>query len=201
MKSLSLTISFAIIALSAMAQDRSDAAAKEALAKFAKLQEVQPSKNQNLGDPSVWRLGTPIKTAIIPLDKLREYKAGDPATQVIQANENILIYPVINSRTQQVITAITLENTKGSWKATSFGRETAVARKIDSLKAGDKDFTLVKLLAFNLNFLSYSDGGTLQFVPLQDDKERGITIGRPIPAAQLIDRYVQAAKAYNGLPL
>lgn len=199
MKPLLLTISFVTVTLFTMAQDQQGVVARNALNTFKQLQSVQPNKDAAMRDTALWVLGSPVKTAIIPLDKLKEYKTGQAANELIMDIDK-LIYPVINSRTKQVISSITIEKNKEKWVASSFGRETNVVQKIDSIGGGDKDYKLVRILAFNLNFLSYQEGNITQFIPLQDDRERDIVQGRPVVAEKILERYVKPAIEYNGLP-
>ena len=66
---------------------------------------------------------------------------------------------------------------------------------------GTHTYRFVKIQAFHLRFLSYTDQSTLMFVPLQEDSAREILKGRPSPAASVLEKYVQAANNYNGLPM
>ena len=201
MKYLLLTSAFAVATLFSMGQNQRDAAAQQALRSYKQLLAVQPDKNTNMGDTALWILGTPLKTAIVPLDKLKEYKAGDPAKDLIMNNDNVVIFPVINSRSRQVVSAITVERKGEKWMPASFGKEKNILEKIDSIGGAERNYTLVKILAFNLNFLSYEESGTVQFIPLQDDRQRDIVQGRPLPAEKILERYVKPANDYNGLPL
>ena len=200
MKTLLFSFALIIISVNIMAQDRRDAVAQQALSTYKQLQAAQPTKNENVGDTALWTLGSPVRTAIVQLDKLREYKPGDPAKNLIMQSEKV-IYPVINSRTKRVAGSIALERKQDNWVASSFGRETGELQKKDSLGGAQRDYTLVKILAFNLSFLAYEEGGTTQLIPLQDDRERDIVRGRPVAAEKIFERYVKAANEYNGLPL
>ena len=201
MKHLLFTCAFTIATLFSMGQDQRSAAAQQGLRSYKQLLAVKPDKNVNMGDTALWILGTPLNTAIVPLDKLKEYKAGDPAKDLIMNNDNVVIFPVINSRSRAVVSSITIERNRERWMPASFGREKNVLQKIDSIGGAERNYTLVRILAFNLNFISFEEGGNLQFIPLQDDLQRDIVQGRPLPAEKILERYAKPARDYNGLPL
>lgn len=201
MKRLLLTITMAAATLISMAQDQRDVAAQNALLTYKKLLTVQPDKDVTLRDTANWILGDPIKTAIVPLDKLKEYKAGDPVKDLVMNNDNVVIFPVINGSSRRIVSAVTLERKGETWVATSLGKEKNILQKMDSIGGAERNYTLVKILAFNLNFLAYDEGGNMQFIPLQDDRQRDIIAGQPILAGKVLERYVKVANQYNGLPL
>src|SRR5690606_26342704 len=108
MKTLLFSFALIILSVNIMAQDRRDAVAQQALSTYKQLQAAQPTKNENVRDTALWTLGSPVRTAIVQLDKLREYKPGDPAKNLIMQSEKV-IYPVINSRTKRMAGSIALE--------------------------------------------------------------------------------------------
>lgn len=73
--------------------------------------------------------------------------------------------------------------------------------KVDSVRMTINNFKIVRIPAFNLSFISYQEGNTLQFIPLKSDLQRNIVQGRPVAAEKILESYVQAANEYNGLPL
>ena len=91
---------------------------------------------------------------------------------------------------------------KDQWAATRFGADRdALQEAAATLAQQNRAYKLVKIQAFHLAFLSYSEGGNTLFVPLQDDQEKEIVRGRAVNAGVILEKYVKAANEYNGLPL
>jgi hypothetical protein len=200
MRTLLIAIYLIIFSIQAMAQDQRDIVAQQALQSFKKLLVLQPKQDVTAADTAVLALGTPVSTAIIPLDRLKAYKAGQPASTVIMDVDR-LIYPVVSTRTKQVVSSISIERNKERWAAASFGTDKTELQKADSVKGHINNYRLVKILAFNISFIASEEGGSaLQFIPLNDDPQRNIIAGRPIAAEKVLEMYVDAANKYNGLP-
>ncbi len=191
-------------ALIAMAQNPTNDAADKGLATFKKLALLQPSKENpvNAADTSSLRLGTPLQTQIVPLDKLKAYKAGDATGPVITAIDEI-VYPVINTRTNRIAGSVTVGKTKETWTAIRFGAENQLLQESAAgfLVQNDRKYSLVKILALQLSFLSYEENGNTLFIPLQNDANKNIPVGRAVEAKAVLNTYAQELINYNGLPM
>jgi len=152
--------------------------------------DIQP------GDTSQLFLGAPIRVGIVPLDKLRSYKSGQSAKELI-TDINKMIVPVLKSN-RTVVSSISTEMINNKWVVSGFGIDEQVSQKIDSINNASRK--LVRILSLRLDFLSFEDATGLNFIPLQDDRERNILIGRPLKAETVLLAYVKAANDYNGLP-
>ncbi len=201
MKRFTLTILSVIFILFAMAQDQQTEIAAQALKNYKQLLRVQPDNESKalLQDESLLILGAPLSTSIIPLDKLKLYRQGQPVNQIVTKIDR-LVYPIINSRTKKVVNSLSIEKSKDKWVISSFGTDKKIAEKISEYGKGISNFEIVRIPAFNLSFISYQEGGTLRFVPLQDDRQKEIVQGRAQMAENIVLAYVNAANEYNGLP-
>lgn len=102
-----------VLTLPAMAQDQRDAVAQKALQSFKQLIAIQPNKSDEIitGDTALLAIGSPVATAIIPLDRLKVYKAGQPASGLIIDIDRV-IYPIIDSRTKKSLVLLVLKKIK-----------------------------------------------------------------------------------------
>jgi len=188
-----------------MAQDQQqEAAASTGLGKFKKLSQLSPNKEKLFAaaDTGNLQLAAPLATAIVPLDKLKQYKTGQPATDVI-TNMDELVYPVVNGQSKKLSGTMTLAKVGGRWSAARFNADKEILQDSAALliSQGSVSYKLVKILPFHVSFLSFTDSGGLEFIPLQEDRERDLHLGRPVKAELVLEKYVKAANDYNGLPM
>lgn len=186
-----------LLSVSTMAQTRPNIDTEKALQTLKKLIAAQQFRDQSLPAPDTSNLmvGEAINVSFVPLDKLRAYKDGTPAKGLI-TDLNQVIIPVINRRTQAVVSTLTAELVKDKWTVSGFGADKTIAQTAVSLQGK----RLVRILALKLDFIGVEEGGSFKLIPLQDDKERQLVIGRAVDASVVFKAYVQAANDYNGLP-
>jgi hypothetical protein len=203
MRYLFLCILTCIIPQLMIAQIEQNIAAAHGLEKYKKLILLQPRKENQLtaSDTASLILGQALPTAIVPLDKLKGYKAGQPAETVI-SDINEVIYPVIYGKDQTISGSVTLDRKGDQWTATRFGSDQKSLQDVAEYLVDKRhSYRLVKILAFHLSFLSYSDSGVEMFIPMQEDSGRAIFKGKAVPATSVLEKYVKAAQDYNGLPM
>jgi hypothetical protein len=203
MKSLYIIFVIGLLPIVIMAQDQKDIAASKGLEKFKKLTLLQRQKENlvNASDTASLALGQALQTAVVSLDMLKTYKSGQSAAALIK-DINEFIYPVVNGKNKAVSGTVTIGKKGEIWAATRVGADKQVMMAAaDSLGVPGRSYKLVKILALHLSFLSYTDGGAIMFIPLQNDAQRGITKGKTLTAEAALEKYVKAANDYNGLPM
>lgn len=187
-----------------MAQEQMETAASVGLGKFKRLGLLRPSK-ENLftaADTTNLQLGNPIQTAIVPLDKLKEYKEGQPASSFITDIDQY-VYPVVNGQSKRLSGTMTLAKVNERWSAIRFNAENLILQDSTSkfISQGSIRYKLVKILAFHASFLSYVESGNILFIPLMEDRERELFLGKSVKAEIVLEKFVKAANDYNGLPM
>jgi hypothetical protein len=191
-----------LLPLTMLGQEQLQSAAKAGLSKFRQLSQTVPGGEHGLAgsDTSILRLGQPVQTAIVPLNKLKDYKGQAPSTVIADVDE--FVYPVVKSTNSNVAGNITVSKAAGRWKAVRFNAEAEMLMDTAAglLSKPTRTYRLIKILVFHASFLSYSENGNLMFIPLQDDKARELFKGVPVKAEAAISKYVTAASRYNGLP-
>jgi len=184
-----------------MAQDQKDIAAREGLAKFKQLLLVQPQRDKPAIDTTNLTLGPSVPVAVVSLDKLKQYKAGEAAEGLISDIDEV-IFPVLDGRSKAVTSTLTIGRVKDRWMVTRFGADKdALQEAAATISQQNRAYKLVKIQAFHLSFLSYSEAGNMLFIPLQDDQEKEIVRGRAASAGAILEKYVKPANDYNGLPM
>ena len=98
---------------------------------------------------------------------------------------------------------MTIGKVKDQWAATRFGSEQQILQDsaVKFLSEAKQQYKLVKIQAFHASFLSYNEGGTLMFIPLQEDRARELFSVKAVRADLVLNKYVKAARDYNGLPM
>lgn len=200
MKHIIFLIATVFCSFLAMGQNQRDAAAEQGLRNYRQLITLQQPQNDSLKDLNSLSLGPSISTAIIPLDRLRKYTAGQAANAFIIESDRV-IYPIIDTRTNRITSTVTVEKTKDKWVPSAFGADKATAENLTLYTAGINNFKLVKIIALNLSFIGFEKDNVLQFIPMQNDPERNIVQGKAVAATKILETYVKAANDYNGLPL
>ncbi len=203
MKKIILYIFVATIPLTMMAQDPKNAAAAQGLEKFKQWLMLQPRKDHipSPADTVGLTLGNAVQTAIVPLDKLKQYQSGQPAEPLVNDVDEFT-YPVLSGGNKTVSGTLTVSKKGDQWTTSRLGADQqAIQDATEYLSVPGRSYRLVKVLAFHLRFLSYTDAGTLMFIPLQDDAGREISKGKTITAQSVLEKYAKAANDYNGLPM
>ena len=187
-----------------MAQEQMETAASVGLGKFKRLGLLQ-SSNENLftvADTTNLQLGNPIQTAIVPLDKLKQYIEGQPASSFITDIDQY-VYPVVNGQSKRLSGTMTLAKVNARWSAIRFNAENLILQDSTTkfIFQGSIRYKIVKILAFHVSFLSYIKSGNILFIPLMEDRERELFLGKPVKAEIVLEKFVKAANDYNGLPM
>ena len=187
-----------------MAQEQMETAASVGLGKFKRLGLLQ-SSNENLftvADTTNLQLGSPIQTAIVPLDKLKQYIEGQPASSFITDIDQY-VYPVVNGQSKRLSGTMTLAKVNARWSAIRFNAENLILQDSTTkfIFQGSIRYKIVKILAFHVSFLSYIKSGNILFIPLMEDRERELFLGKPVKAEIVLEKFVKAANDYNGLPM
>jgi len=187
-----------------MAQEQMETAASVGLGKFKRLGLLQPSK-ENLftaADTTNLQLGNPIQIAIVSLDKLKQYNEGQPASSFITDIDEY-VYPVVNGQSKRLSGTMTLAKVNARWSAIRINAENLILQDSTSKFISQESirYKLVKILAFHVSFLSYVESGNILFIPLMEDRERELFLGKPVKAEIVLEKFVNEANDYNGLPM
>jgi hypothetical protein len=204
MKNILLFLIFGFTPIFIMAQEQMETAASVGLGKFKRLGLLQHSK-ENLftaADTTNLQLGNPIQTAIVPIDKLKQYKEGQPASSFITDIDEY-VYPVVNGQSKRLSGTMTLAKVNARWSAIRVNAENLILQDSTSkfISQGSIRYKLVKILAFHVSFLSYVESGNILFIPLMEDRERELFLGKLVKAEIVLEKFVKAANDYNGLPM
>jgi hypothetical protein len=190
--------------ISLAAQEQMVTAASVGLGKLKRLGLLQPNKEKlfTAGDTSNLQLGNPVQIAIVPLDKLKQYKEGQSASRFITDIDEY-VYPVVNGQSKRLSGTMTLAKVNARWSATRFNAENLIIQDSTSkfISQGSIHYKLVKILAFHMSFLSFVESGNIFFIPLMEDRERDLFLGKPVKAEIVLEKFVNAANDYNGLPM
>lgn len=146
-------------------------------------------------------MGKPYQLYMVPVNKLKQYTAATPTTQMTEPTKRYL-YPITNSRTGKLVNAMWVDNVRNKWRVVSYGKNkdvTAMAEKQSSGNSGR--YFIVSIPAFSIDFVSYFEGSELMLIPITTDTKNKIESGRVYQARQVLATYAQSAKVYNGLPM
>lgn len=180
-------------------------AANQALATFRKLVTAQNFRDLGFESPDEVgsaALAPPMRTAMVKLDQLKTYKAGDDPNRLLNDLEKVY-YPVTVQ--DRVRSAITVEQANGRWRPTGFGPAN-LAKQIEQAKnasrdAADAQPVLVHVAPFNLYFVGHRVENRLMLTPAGDYSSFNLKAGATLPADQVFAALVPYAQQYNGLPL
>jgi hypothetical protein len=109
---------------------------------------------------------------------------------------------VVNGQSKRLSGTITLAKVNEHWSAIRFNAENLILQAPVSkfISQGSIRCKLIKIPVFHVSFLSYTESGNILFVPLMEDRERELFPGKPVKAEIVLEKFVKAANAYNGLP-
>jgi hypothetical protein len=180
-------------------------AANQSLATFRKLVNSQNYKElgfESADEVANASLGAPISTAMVNLEQLKAYKAGDDPNRLLN-NLDKVYYPVA---VQNVVrSTITVEQSNGRWRATGFGpanlaKQIDRARKTGAANANAQQL-LVHVAPFNLYFVGHRVEGKLMLTPVADYSTYNLKAGATLSADEVFNALVPFAQQYNGLPM
>jgi hypothetical protein len=204
MKNILLLLISGFMSIFLMAQEQMETAASAGLGKFKRLGLMQPNIENSftVADTTNLQLANPIQTSIVPLDKLKQYTEGQPASSIMTDIDQY-IYPVVNGQSKRLSGTMTLAKVNARWSAIRFNAENLILQAPVSkfISQGSIRCKLVKILAFHVSFLSYIESGNILFIPLMEDRERELFPGKPVKAEIVLEKFVKAANDYNGLPM
>lgn len=194
-----------------------NAAANNGLQKFKKLMIADPKTQANsflslsmmdsdnrtkirVIDTAKLEFGNPVITAIIRLDRLKEYKSGQPVSGFI-TDVGIVIYPIVDKKNKQIST-LTVEKNGEKWNASSFGIDNDLMKlSIPYLSEYKTSSKIIRIPSLHVNFVSFTKSGNTYFIPLKDDKEKQLFKGKPVDAQIILEKYVQDANRQKDLPM
>lgn len=165
------------------------------------LRKLAREKPQSFGFESPQELseaavGDPLAVFLVPLDKLRQFRASDPVDPLLIYAQQIRFTVSVK---QEARSSIVVEKVKGNWVANSFG-EADLAKHIAKAR-GEAEGFLVRVPALNLYFVAHRTQGQLQFTPVYDVPDLDLKSDHTLPAAEALQLVVPAALRYNGLPM
>jgi len=194
----------------ARAQPRDEAPDSAATRGLSTLRALTTQENfsemgfESLAEVSAARIGVPVRTYYVPLDRLKEYQSGMDPNQLLAEMDRV-IYPVAVE--EQVRSSVVVESVRGVWEATNFGAPKltqSIARIRDRLSESDglpiSSFFLVRIPAMNLYFIGYRRDDSLMLAPIFDNESFGFVAGQAIPVEAVLEVVVPAAKEYNDEP-
>jgi hypothetical protein len=146
-------------------------------------------------------LGKPLAVYSVALDALRQYRAGESASDLI-GQSPAAFYPVLLDGS--VRAGVRVENTPAGWEPARVGNAglaVSVDRARHALPSPDDPATaLVQVLALNLVFVGQKSGADWVLVPVIDDASVELKAGTPEPAERIFARLVTLAARHNGQP-
>jgi hypothetical protein len=145
------------------------------------------------GDVEKVRLGQPVEQYNISLERLRAWKPGGRASDLLERKE-VLLVPIEASGAAQA--SIRLRHERNVWKLATFGSP-QLSKAWQSARASGAQF-LVEIEALELVFGGRRVDGRLQLTPLFSDDQLQVRAGREEAAEKVLDRLVDAAKNHRG---
>lgn len=182
-------------------------AAKGALQTFAALVTRENYRAMGFDSPEqvrAARMGTPVQQFMIRLDELKSYEPGADLSALLHSTET-LIYPVlVQGRTHS---SVTLRRQDDRWQAESFGLP-KYARLLNELRdrlaaesnRSPSEYFEVRVPALNVAFLGHTQNGRLFLTPVFDAPRFGFKRGVTLPAEEVIEAILPAAREHTGLP-
>lgn len=147
-------------------------------------------------------LADPLPVYHIPLDRLREYKAGtDPNSLLNDVGQ--MMYPVVaNAQTRS---SIVVARQGDGWKEARFGGPSLIkalsqARERDNATSGAGSYIVVQVPGLSQYYLGRRVENRLVLIPVMDMPESKFKAGVAVPAEELLQSLVVLAQRYNGLP-
>jgi len=182
-----------------------DDMAKNKLAGFSASLNEANMKNfgfTSIDDLKNATLSAPFELATIPLDQLRNYTGTTNINSLINHTSKF-IYPIINTRNQQVINAMMVDKTGSQWSLVSMGRGKPLAATAfaQAKRLPNNNYFVATIPSLNLDFIAYYSNNVLLMIPVVSDPQNKLEAGRPEPANKILTIYSAAAKKYNGLPM
>jgi hypothetical protein len=146
-------------------------------------------------------LGKPLAVYSVALDALKEFRAGENASNLIEQSP-AAFYPVLLDGT--VRAGVRVEDTSAGWEPARVGNE-GLAASVDRARQAlpspdDPAIALVQVLALNLVFVGQKTGDDWTLVPVIDDASVELKAGTPEPAERIFARLAPLAARHNGQP-
>ena len=198
---------FAAMNMSENQLEKATAIARKSLGDLPGLVRQIDAKTLGFDDPKqvgAATLGTPLGDYMVRLDELKEYRAGQTATELLHATGR-LIYPLVVNQSPK--SALILKPGPEGWALESFGsanqiRMVTELRKKLAQREGQAEKALfqVRIPALQLLFVGVERNGVIGLAPLFDMPTYGLKKGEVYPAAQVLEKLVEAARNHNGEP-
>lgn len=190
-------------------QDRqgADSVAREALRTFDQLVTERNFRELGFESPDEVRtaaLGEPFQQFVVPLDRLREYQAGQETTAILTAT-GLLTYPVLVG--ENVRSSLAVGRGEEGWSAQSYGGPQYIrllteerSRLSREESRPPAEYFEVRVPALNVNFVGSRGEQGVVLTPVLDDARFGFVRGESLPAERALSALVAAARDHNGLP-
>jgi hypothetical protein len=174
-------------------------AASSAIRTFQQL--VTEQNYRSLGFESVDEvktaaLGQPLTVSTIGLEQLKAYRQGTDVNSLLTPSPDAL-YPV--TANGQVRSSVTITKVEGGYRASSFGNA-EIIKALSKYREATTAFA-VRVPALNLYYLAQRADNKLLLTPIADDTRLKLSIGKAVPAEDVLNQLVPLATAYNGLPM
>lgn len=157
---------------------------------------------KNAAEIKSLKAGNQFTNYMIQLDDIKKYKSGDDVNTLIKAMPSAEV--ALTDANNTFVTSIEFTKKNGAWQATGFGASTDLkvlynqrAPFADSIINTGK---LVRVPALHTSFIALTNSQGLNFIPTEDNENLGFKRGAFIPASDALNKLVQAANIYNGLP-
>ena len=181
-----------------------EAAARRGLEVFRAMTQ-RKSFAQSLGldapaQASDLRLGPPLQAHWVRLDRLQQFRPGNDAEKLLEPVHEI-IYPIIAREQLAYSTTVSFSGVKNNWEASGWS-PADLLRRLDQLEQykTSKSSFLVKIPALNLIFLGDRLRGQLMLIPIADSPRFNFKAGQTLPAEDVFEKLVSAAKSRDNRP-
>lgn len=166
-------------------------------------QMVTPETYLRLGFRSVEEaqqanLGSPLRIFIVRLDRLREYKAGANAHELLEDTHEVR-YPVLVEG--QARTSLVMHEIDGKWQVAKFGRPLLtqalteqVRKRNEQARGPESSFFEVRIPAMNLDFVARQEHSRLTLTSTVGNPKFEVKQGEEFDAPQLFARLASYAK-------
>jgi hypothetical protein len=181
--------------------------ATDALGTFMQLVDQRNYRTLGFESPEEVReasLGPYLQEYSVRLDRLREFRQDQDPEQLLSGGE--LVYFPVTVR-GEVRSSIIVDRIQEQWQAANFGNAHLIRiltsmrqRQSEAHRISPESFFVVRIPALNMYFLGYRDEARLQLIPTEDDESLGFVAGTALPAVQVFDMLIPAAREHDDLP-
>jgi hypothetical protein len=181
--------------------------AQEALRTFSMLVTEGNAQRMGFSSPEEVRsaeLGVPAMEFVVPLDRLRRYKADQQDPRALLTGGSKVVYPVLVKGAPRSLIELVKEGKE--WQVASFGdaclgQQLSRIREAAAAASPSRDlskFSIIRVPALSLYFLGQQAGGPQQgheliLTPIMDDARFDFKAGESRPAGKVFPILQQRA--------